>query len=338
MNAGSGLVVLRPGLLTTVQDLGRFGYQQYGVNVAGAMDPFALRVANMLVGNSEGEAGLEITLLGPTIRFEEDAVIALCGGRFHPTMEGVAVPEWRPVYVRRGAVLKTDSTESGCRAYLAVAGGLDAPLVMGSRSTSLASGIGGLEGRALREGDRLAIRPHDRPLPEWIRRRWPRSPSPHFVAADWMPGEGVHPPTLPNPTLRVIRGRQWDLFRPEARQALLASPFQVTPQSNRMGYRLSGPKLLLETLGEMVSEATAFGTVQAPPSGDPIILLADRPVTGGYPKIADIIAVDLSILAQTPPGQSVRFREVSLREAQQLYAYREMELRLLKGGIALHAG
>jgi antagonist of KipI len=340
MNAESkgGVTVLRSGLLTTVQDAGRFGYQQYGVNTAGPMDPFAFQVANLLVGNEEREAALEMTLLGPTLHFEAGSVIALCGGRFTPSIENIPVPDWRPVFVRRGSEIKIGQALSGCCAYLAVAGGFYVPLVMGSRSTSLSSKLGGFQGRALREGDRLPFRSPERPAPEWIYRRRSRSPSAPFIPADWGVSEEALPAYRPDPTLRVLRGRQWDRFTPEARQAFLELPFLITPQSNRMGYRLSGPKLYLKTAAELISEATAMGTVQVTPSGDPIVLLADRPVTGGYPKIAEVITVDLPLIAQVPPGQSVRFQEVSLREAQQLLAYRMMDLRLLKGGIALHAG
>jgi antagonist of KipI len=226
---------------------------------------------------------------------------------------------------------------NGCRAYLAVAGGFDVPLVLGSRSASLSAKMGGHQGRALQAGGWLRIRPSERPAPKWIERRRPHSPA-TFVPADWCVSEEVHPPYRPNPSLRVIRGRQWDRFTQPSQQAFLESPFLVTPQSNRMGYRLSGPKLHRQTDVELISEATAMGTVQVTPSGDPIVLLADRPVTGGYPKIAEVISVDLPLIAQVSPGQTVRFREVSLREAQQLFAYREMELKLLRGGSEIHAG
>lgn len=327
--------VIRSGLLTSVQDLGRYGLQKHGVIVSGAMDSFALRVANLLVGNGEGEGALEITMLGPTLLFEENSLISVCGGSLSPRIDGHPVPEWRPVYVKRGSVLQFGAPLSGCRAYLAVAGGFDVPVVMGSRSTYLRAGIGGFQGRALREGDVLPVRPPS----EWAARRMNElaatAGSHSFAASGWGVSREILPAYGKNPVLRVVRGTQFDRFAPDSRERFFNSEFLVTPQSDRMGYRLAGPRLSLSKREELVSEAVSAGTVQVPSEGNPIVLLADRQTTGGYPKIAQVITVDLPVIAQVKPGEKIRFQEIPLDAAQELYVLREMELRLLKQGVAM---
>jgi antagonist of KipI len=327
--------VIKSGLLTSVQDLGRYGYQKHGVIVSGAMDPFAHRIANLLVGNDENEPTLEMTLLGPTLGFDADTLIAICGADLSPSVGKVPVPLWKPVLIKKGETLRFGGSRFGTRAYLAVAGGFPLPEVMGSRSTYLRAELGGFCGRALREGDELPIgAPSEqaRLLTGQLQSYAGEHP---FAAAEW----GVAPELLPayreQPVIRAIQGNQFDRFSPESREAFFTRPFRVTPQSDRMGYRLDGPSLTLAEPFELISEAVAFGTVQVPAEGKPIVLLADRQTTGGYPKIAQIATVDLPVMAQTKPGDTLRFREISREEAELLYLEQESHIRQLKLGILL---
>ncbi|MBW3622225.1 MAG: biotin-dependent carboxyltransferase family protein [Armatimonadetes bacterium] len=324
--------VTHRGLWTTLQDLGRDGFQQYGVIVGGAMDTFALRAANLLVGNDEGEAALEITMQGPTLRFEGDAWIAVCGGRLNPTVSGQPLQEWRPARVRSGETLKFGAATEGCRAYLAIAGGFDVPPVMGSRSFYARAGIGGVGGQPLKDGDRLHLRSSDSPPPEGIAALPEGEP---LSQPDWEIGSEVRPDYRSLSSVRVLPGSEFQRFTQESRRSFFDSPFQVTSQSDRMGYRLSGPPLTLDEPLELLSEAVSPGTVQVTPEGHPILLMADAPATGGYPKIAHVITVDLPLLAQAKPGESVRFLAVSLTEAQDLYRRRERDFQLIRQGIAL---
>ncbi len=323
--------VLKPGLLTTIQDGGRPGYRQHGVSVCGALDSFAHRVANLLVGNDEREASLEISLIGPTLLFHHAARIALCGASLSPRIAGQAVPEWTPLSVPAGTRLEFENCVSGCRCYLALKGGFDAPIVMGSRSADLRAGIGGMEGRALQSGDVLTSR-----LPSAIGELTSSSPTAPFLAADWSVGTEVRPDYGPNPVIRAVRGGQHDRFTGSSRKAFFSEPFTVTPHSDRMGYRLTGPEMILDEPGEMLSEAVAPGTVQITRGGQPILLLADGPTTGGYPKIAHVITVDLPLLAQLQPGDTIRFAEVTVAEAQRLHRKREANIQRLQQGIRLH--
>jgi len=329
--------VIKPGLLTTIQDLGRFGFQKYGVIAGGAMDSFALRTANMAVGNPEGTAALEITLTGPVLAFREEVMIAVCGADLSPNIGGVGVPMWRPVLVPKGSTLSFGEPVAGCRAYLAAAGGFEVAPVMLSRSTYLRAGIGGWEGRALREGDRLTIgKPTG--LAKKIMSRLPSaSESFPFAAASWRISSHMLPATAygrgRDKVVRALPGSEFGRFDERGRKSLFSEPFQILPQSDRMGYRLAGPVLQLSEPLEMISGAVAFGTVQVPPDGNPIVLMADRQTTGGYPKIAQVITADLPILAQARPGDWIRFREVSLREAEELLFIRELEFVSLKKGL-----
>jgi antagonist of KipI len=328
-----GIKVLRAGLQTTVQDLGRYGFQQHGVIVSGAMDTFALRMANLLVGNEEGEAALEITLMGPRLEFEQDALIAICGADLSAKIDGVPARQWCPVYIKKGSILSFGGCVFGCRAYLAVAGGFAVKEVLNSRSTYLRAEIGGYFGRALQEGDELTIG-----LPaEWSGRKIQKlaEQDAGMSPLGWGISVDVFPNYDTNPMIRVVRGAQFNCFEQESRDEFLSSPFKVLPQSDRMGYRLKGPKLELSEPLEMISEAVASGTVQVPPEGQPIVLLADRQTAGGYPKIAQIISVDLPVIAQTKPGESLRFQIVSLEEAEALYVAREMQIEQVRRAIAL---
>ncbi len=304
------LRVVRPGLLTTVQDLGRCGFRSAGVPSGGAMDPFALRVANLLVGNPEGAACLEITLAGPELEFGAQTRVALAGAEFD------GAPSWRPLTVAAGGRLSLGACRQGCRAYLAVAGGIDVPEVLGSRSTYLRGEFGGFAGRALREGDLLPLGEAGRPPG--------RPPS-----AQWRVSTSVLPAYSPEPQLRVIRGAQ----APEFGGELWSSEFALTTQADRMGLRLAGPALERRRGAELLSSAVAPGTVQVPPDGQPILLMADAQTIGGYPQAAHLAGCDLPVAAQLRPGDRVRFREISLAEARALAAARERDLGILRAGL-----
>jgi len=322
------MIVRQPGILTTFQDRGRYGFQKYGVLVNGAMDMFALRVANILVGNSQDEAALEITLHGPSIELTEDITFAICGARLSPMLNGSLVSEWRRVSAKAGSMLSFGKPARGCRAYLAVAGGFDVPEVMGSRSTYLRGQIGGFEGRALKQGDELKVRQTD------------VEGSVLKVAVldansglDWFVSPTLYPAYGTHPVIRFISGPDFRLFSDESQRLFGTESFKITPQSDRMGYRLSGPALELASRQEKVSTAVTVGTIQVPPDGNPIILMADRQTIGGYPCIAQVIQVDVPVLAQLKPGDSLTFQEVTLELAQELWREREMNIRILEQAV-----
>ncbi|BBK43083.1 allophanate hydrolase [Allostella vacuolata] len=289
------LVVQDPGLLATVQDAGRFGWQRFGVVVAGAMDLFALRAANALVGNGADGAAIEFTFTGGRYEVEGGPVrVAVTGGAFAVSVDGRPVAPWRSFTLRPGEVLAIGPAPDSLRGCLAVAGGFDIPPVLGSRSTHVRSGIGGWQGRALRSGDRLPLLP---------------------AAAG---GELELPPSaLPAAPdrLRLVLGPQDGHFGEEAIAALTGGSYQVTADADRMGYRLSGPALTHLGGDNIVSDGIALGSVQVPASGQPIVLLADRQPTGGYPKIATIITPDIGALARVGPGASIAFTVIGLAEA-----------------------
>ncbi|MEZ5420695.1 MAG: biotin-dependent carboxyltransferase family protein [Vicinamibacterales bacterium] len=307
--SGRTLAIVRAGLLTTVQDLGRWGHQASGVPVAGAMDTRALRQANALVGNPPHAAALEVTLLGPTVRVTGPCVMAVAGAAFDVRLAGRVVPHGRAFEVPDGAEVSVGrrAGESGARAYLAVDGGIDTVPVLGSRSTHLVSGMGGLDGRALAAGDVL-------PVGAALPRRGGEPPQVEPVGG---PGGGG---------LRVLLGPQDDWFSSQAIERLLTSTFVVSPRSDRMGFRLEGPGIEPARAGELVSEPVGFGALQVPPGGAPILLMADRQTAGGYPKIATVIAADLPVAGQLAPGDVVRFRACTRADARAALLAREREV------------
>lgn len=323
--------VVASGLLSTVQDLGRTGYQHLGVPVGGVMDAFALRVANLLVGNEEGDAGLEITITGPTLRFEADALIVLAGSDPGARLEpGGALPPWRCAHAARGAKLSFAGAPSGCRAYLAVAGGIAVPPVLGSRSTLVRAALGGVAGRALREGDMLPLGAAS-PLAARITRTLPPA-----AVARWGAGPTARPAYVPRAVVRLLPGAHQDALDAASRTRLHAAEFVVSPQSDRAGYRLDGPRLALRAPLELLSEPVVFGTVQLPPDGRPIILMADRQPTGGYPRIGEVASADLPLLAQLRPGDTVRFRPATLAQAHAARREAERTIAQLRAAISLH--
>lgn len=301
----------RPGMLSLLQDGGRYGYQRFGVPVNGAMDEWSHPLANVLVGNAADTAALEITLNGPTVRFAQDTLIAVTGADIAVMAGGVALPTHCAVMVRHDVPIELGHCRRGARAYLAVRGGFAPDAVLGSRSTNVRARFGGVEGRALRAGDRVAIAsPYREMLP--LARMMVQSAMPSVAAP--RPAGSAAPEA--GAGIRFLRGPQWDGFTPAARKAFEGGTFTVSSQSDRMGYRLEGPALALTSPLEMVSEAVSFGTVQVPPGGGPIVLMADRQSVGGYPKIAYVISADLPLLAQAMPGTTLRFRAVTAETAQ----------------------
>lgn len=331
--------VLSPGWLTSVQDSGRSGQAAIGVGQAGAMDSVALRLANALVGNAGDAAALEITLRGPRLRFETAALIALTGAVIDTRCGTQEVPAWRPVWIRAGSEVELGDMRRGARAYLAIAGGIDTAPVLDSRSTDINAALGSFHGRGLVAGDVLPIAAT---APERLSASWrplqgrsfdDRREQEGIVAAHWsldpqpwLDLRGDHP-------FALVRGRHFDSLDAPSRDALFAATFRVGNESNRVGYRLEGPKLHLEAPLELISEGVVPGTVQLPPNGNPIVLTAEAPTTGGYPRIAHVASVDLPRLAQRRPGDRVRFAETSLGEAQSRYLQREQALSTLTRAI-----
>lgn len=328
--------MLQPGILTTVQDLGRFGHQREGVPVSGAMDPFAHRVANALVGNDDGDATLEITMAGPTLVFDEDTLVALAGADLGATIGRQPIAPWRALRIRSGTTFSFGAPASGCRAYLAVAGGIDVPSVLGSRSTYIRAGIGGHLGRALLRDDVIHCGAPS-PLASRIAATLDAVRGQHggVAIARWGAGPTLRPRYSTEPSVRLLPGTHLDALTPASQDKLFRSDFRVSPRSDRMGYRLEGPPLDLTTPIELLSEAVTFGTVQLPPGGNPIVLMADRQTTGGYPRIGEVASIDLPLLAQLKSGDRVTFRPVSLGEAQTLYLGREQEVAEARRAIAL---
>lgn len=302
-----GIRVLQAGMLTTVQDAGRHGYQASGVAVGGAMDDYAFRIANWLVDNSENQAVLEITMLGPKLLFEVDAIIAISGAELSAQIDNQPIANWRSHFIKAGSILSFGNVLLGCRAYLAVAGGIKVAPVMGSRSTDMRAKIGGVSGRALQKGDVVAI----------ISSAQSDYKSVHLAAEDT-------PDYHDDVEIGVIVGPQAEYFTERGIADFFSSPYKVTGDANRMGYRLEGTKIEHVAASDIISDAISFGSVQVPGSGQPIIMMADRQTTGGYAKIAAVITADLYRLAQLKPGDSIAFRRVEVEEAQRrLRRYRE---------------
>ena len=322
--------ILRAGPLTAVQDLGRNGFRGIGVGTSGALDGFAARVANLLVGNDETAALIEVTLGIFRIRFNDARVIAWCGGAFEARIGGEQIPAGRAVAVAAGEELAIDRPSPGCRAWLAISGGIDLPLVLGSRSTDLRASFGGMEGRSLRAGDALPLGAVPARAQALARSLGSSRVGYWSALANWAIT------AVARPVLRVVRGADWDRFEESAQKALFGENFSVTADADRMGVRLDGPELNRAEAGDLLSQAVTPGTVQVPPNGKPILLLGDCQTIGGYPKIAHVITADLPIAAQLRPGDQLRFSEVSLAAAHELLLERESELERFRIGLEFH--
>jgi antagonist of KipI len=327
-------LVLSAGFLTSVQDQGRTGYRKSGISVGGALDSHALRVANALVGNEDSAAGLEATMGKLCLRFDDQRVVAWCGGAFAVHIGDENLPPGHAGVVAKNEELVMVAPNAGSRAWLAISGGIEVATVLGSRSTDLRGDFGGLEGRTLRDGDTLPLGTKERRFETavLIGRRLQ-------TAAPWISEWSAPTPWASTAArdrfLRVVPGPDWARFTAEAQAALAGAPFAVTLDSDRMGARLDGPNLPRHDASDLLSEAVAPGTLQVPPNGKPILLLGDCQTMGGYPKIAHVITVDLPIAAQLWPGDLVRFHEVSLADAQALLREREEDFARFRVGMSL---
>lgn len=311
--------VVEPGLLTTVQDLGRFGFSRFGVPPSGALDRFSLRVGNLLVGNEESEAGLETTIMGLKLKALRKILVAITGGDLSPLLNNQEPLEmWKPHVLTEGDLLSFRALRSGCRAYVAVQGGIDVPLIMKSKATCLSAKFGGFEGRALKKGDILFGR-GTRVSSDRMELRFP---------LEWVPA------FVKEAALRVVLGPQNDHFKTEGLRTLQSSPYRVTAQSDRMGIRLDGPKIERrpDVEDSIISESLIPGNIQVPGDGRPLIILNES-VTGGYTKIATILSVDLPKAAQLKPGDRVQFEAVSLAEAHRLLRNQEDQLKRFKASL-----
>jgi antagonist of KipI len=292
-------LVIKPGFFSTVQDLGRFGLLRHGVSVSGAMDQFSLVAANLLVGNESSDACLETTLTGPELQVLSETQIAITGAECSPRINWKNAPMWRTLKAKKGDVVSFGSVQNGCRAYLSIRGGVNVPLVLGSRSTYVRAGFGGLDGRALRNGD--------------VIEGFDASP----LDAEYSMPERLVPQLTDHVQAHVVLGPQADMFTGIGIDTFLSGSFRVTTEADRMGYRLEGPRIEHKGRADIVSDALLPGAVQVPKDGRPIIVMRDAQTTGGYPKVAVVISSDLSVLGQAKPGCSIGFSEVSLNEAQE---------------------
>ncbi|MBX0326983.1 biotin-dependent carboxyltransferase family protein [Oscillochloris sp. ZM17-4] len=301
-NLQSAIEIISAGPLMTVQDIGRPGARRYGVSPGGALDPFALAAANELVGNPLAAAGVEITAGGARLLMQRSMIIALAGADLGARLDGRPIPLWTAVFVSAGATLTLEGRRHawGARAYLAVAGGVGVPLVLGSRATDLAGGFGGMDGRPLRASDQLPLGDTAASLVPLIGQRWP---------------ESARPPYCAEPRLRIIPGPHLECFASDALSTLAAATLRVSDTSNRMGYRLEGLRLPYARPCSLPSLGVIPGTIQVPPDGAPILLMADAQTTGGYPVIGALISADMPLAAQLLPGDTLRMRPTTLDEA-----------------------
>ena len=296
--------VIIPGALTTVQDAGRYGYQSSGIQTSGVMDHKAYEEANALVGNTGGEAVLEATLFGGMMEVTADTVAAVTGADMEPKVNNVPCGMNRPVLLRAGDTLSLDMAKSGCRSYIAFAGGVDVPVVLGSRSTNMKCRMGGYKGRPLQTGDAFETG------------LWGEEAAERYedVRDRSFPAEAYTSPI----EVRVIEGPQAEYFTEKGKETFYSARYTISDQSDRMGYRLEGEAIESVDGTDIISDGIAFGAVQVPASGRPIVLLADRQTTGGYAKIATVCSFDIPRLVQGKPGDTVCFRRISLEEAQRI--------------------
>ena len=304
-----GIRILKAGMLTTVQDLGRTGYQSQGFSVAGVMDVRSFKIANLLLDNPENEAVLEFTLIGPTLEFTSATIIAITGGDFQPTINDEPAPMYTAIYVNKGDVLKFGSAKTGSRGYIAFSSYLDIPVVMGSRCTNLKSKIGGFKGRKLQAGDYIGFR---------IKRRYLR-----FFLSRKLEQEKFDDDSV---KVRVVMGPQDSKFSKQGIETFLSAEYTVTSEFDRMGCRLDGAYIAPKESSDIISDGIAFGSIQVPAHGKPIILLADRQTTGGYAKIATVASVDIPKIVQRKTDHKIRFEAITVQEAQKLYLKEQKEL------------
>lgn len=297
-----GIRIIKGGMMTTVQDLGRTGYQSQGFSVAGVMDVRSFKIANLLLDNPENEAVLEFTLIGPTLEFTSATIIAITGGDFQPTINGDPAPMYTAIYMNKGDILKFGSARTGSRGYIAFSSYLDIPVVMGSRCTNMKSGIGGFKGRKLQAGDYMNFRIKRRYLPFFLSRKLDLNEFDQDEAE-----------------LRVVMGPQDNVFSKQGIETFLNNEYVVTSDFDRMGCRLEGPFIASKNTSDIISDGIALGSIQVPSHGKPIILLSDRQTTGGYAKIATVASIDIPKLVQRKTDHKIRFKPITVQEAQKLY-------------------
>lgn len=293
--------VLKAGFFTTVQDLGRYGYLKYGVPISGAMDTFSMVAANLLVANNPNDACLEMTLIGLELQALADTQIAITGGKIFVKIDGKDAPMWQTLTVHKGETVSLGKVEKGCRSYLSIRGGINTPLVLGSRSTYTRGKLGGIEGRQLKSGDIIC------------------GFNASLLETCFKMPEGIIPQFSSDFTVHVVLGPQSDMFTNKGIETFLSSQYKVTIESDRMGYRLDGPAIEHKDRAEIVSDALLPGAVQIPKNGKPIVIMKDAQTTGGYPKIAAVITPDLDLLGQAKPNDTVRFKEIALEEANKRF-------------------
>lgn len=300
------VLVKNGGPLTTVQDLGRFGYQKFGMPTAGVMDKFSYKIANLLVDNEEDEAVLEYTLKGPNLKFEEDAIISVTGAESLVKLNDKKIKMWKSHYIEKGSVLEISSTKKGLRGYIAFKSGFNLPEIMGSKSTYLRGNLGGYEGRKLKSGDVLEI------SEKVFRKNY------NLKSLD-----KKNRPDFSQKNIRVIMGPQDDFFSQKGISKFLKREFKVSSQADRMGYRLEGPKIEHKNGADIITDGIAEGSIQVSGNGKPIIMLADSQTTGGYTKIATVITIDIDIVSQKKPGDLIAFEKIDLKTAQKLIKKRK---------------
>jgi len=295
---------LKPGLFTTVQDLGRYGYLKYGIPISGAMDTFSLVAANILVANNSNDACLETTLFGPELQALTRTQIAITGRDISPKINGQNVPTWQTLEIQKGDVISFGKVENGCRAYLSIRGGINTPLVLGSRATYVRGGFGGINGRQLKTRD--IIEGFDRPS----------------LKVEYSMPEDLVPQFTGQFKAHVILGPQADMFTERGMNTFLSSPYKVTLEADRMGYRLEGPIIEHKAKADIISDALLPGAIQVPKNGKPIIIMRDAQTTGGYPKIAVAIIPDVSLLGQAKPNDIIEFSKITMSQAREkLFEY-----------------
>lgn len=312
--------VIAPGPLTTIQDAGRYAYQQSGMSASGVMDSYAHRTANILVGNPQHEAVLEATLLGPTLSFSGDCVIAITGGKCQPQLNGVPAAMWKALRIKQGDTLSFQVVHSGLRLYIAFAGGIDVPEIMGSKSTCIKAGVGGLNGRALQKDDVLSLLAGSAGIAALELKAAHRDFIPAYSSAL---------------TLRVVMGPQDKHFTRKGIKIFKNSTYVITQNSDRMGYRLEGEPIAFKSSSDIISDGIVMGGIQVPGNGKPIVLMSDRQTTGGYAKIAGVIAADLPLMGQARPGNTIRFVPVRIEEAHEILAHFEEKFHRFQESLEL---
>lgn len=309
---------MKEGLYTTIQDLGRFSFKNIGIPTAGAMDEISFKLSNWLVFNHENTAVLECTYIGPELLFEEDALVAVGGIGFIPYVNKTEYHLFQPIHIKRGETLRLNSTELASRAYISVQGGFQIEKDLKSFSTYVRAQIGGIDGKALHKGDRIPTTP-----PTHIPKTKP------YLSSQWVDA------ILCRDTIRFIKGNQADWFTSASYKAFQENSYTISPRSDRMGYRLHGVELIKSLDQELLTEGTSPGTIQIPPDGQPIVLMKDGQVTGGYPKIGTVISADMSVLGQKRPGDQLVFKEISLAESYQIKKELNQKLQWIKKRIEL---